>query len=147
VPRADGQGRLGVCEVLRTSQRTREYIANGEAEKEGRSLVDAMNDGALDGMQTFDNELERLWREGKVTKDVALSFATNTPNLALKMSGIAGTEREAQAPVRPDAKTEAPETSKKRGLGAFASVAQPAPPAPAKTPDLPGDVDVKDLME
>jgi twitching motility protein PilT len=149
VPRADGQGRLGVCEILRTSQRTREYIASGEAEKEGRSLVDAMNDGALDGMQTFDNELERLWREGVITKDVALSFATNTPNLALKMSGIAGTEREAQATARPDAKgkTEEAEAPKKKGLGAFSSVAQPTPPAPPKAPDLPGDVDVKDLME
>src|SRR5512136_1503302 len=59
VPKADGSGRLAICEILRSSQRTREYIQHGEAEKEGRSLVDAMNDGALDGMQTFDNELER----------------------------------------------------------------------------------------
>jgi twitching motility protein PilT len=146
VPRADGKGRLGVCEILRTSQRTREYVANGEAEKEGRSLVDAMNDGALDGMQTFDNELERLWREGIITKDVALSFATNTPNLALKMSGIAGTDREAQATARPETKAEPAESAKKKGLGAFASVAQPAPPAP-KAQELPADVDVKDLME
>jgi twitching motility protein PilT len=147
VPKADGKGRLGVCEILRTSQRTREYIANGEAEKEGRSLVDAMNDGALDGMQTFDNELERLWRQGVLTKDVALSFATNTPNLALKMSGIAGSDREDQIPARPETKAEAAEASKKKGLGAFASAAQPAVPPPPKTPDLPADVDVKDLME
>ena len=148
VPRADGKGRLGVCEILRTSQRTREYIQHGEAEKEGKSLVDAMNDGALDGMQTFDMELERLWRQGVLTKDVALSFATNTPNLALKMSGIAGTEREASATAPPASKNDAVEAPKKKGLGAFSSASQDVPKPPAsKLPEMPGGMDVKDLME
>jgi len=148
VPKADGKGRLGVCEILRTSQRTRDYIQHGEAEKEGKSLVDAMNDGALDGMQTFDMELERLWRQGVITKDVALSFATNTPNLALKMSGIAATEKESQAADRAEVKEEGGEQPKKKGLGAFAKLAQDAPPAPPpKLSELPANLDVKDLME
>jgi twitching motility protein PilT len=151
VPKADGSGRIGVCEILRSSQRTRDYIQHGESEQEGKSLVDAMNDGFLDGMQTFDNELERLWREGVITKEAALSFATNAPNLALKMSGIAGSSREAGA-TAPEQAQEAQEP-KKKGTGAFARLNQPAPPEPPAAPppapalDLDAAVDIKDLME
>jgi twitching motility protein PilT len=160
VPKADGSGRLGVCEILRSSQRTREYIQHGESEGEGKSLVDAMNDGALDGMQTFDMELERLWREGVFDKETALSFATNAPNLALKMSGIAGTSRESGPAGEPASKAEAEaEETKKKGLGAFAHLKQPeakqkrkleeaAKPAPPSI-NLETDpgIDIKDLME
>ena len=96
-------------------------------------------------MQTFDNELERLWREGVLTKDMALSFATNAPNLALKMSGIAGAEREAGVTGGPEPEgkqgTEAVEEApKKKGLGAFAawrSQDAAKPPAARHRPSCP----------
>lgn len=94
VPRADGKGRVAVCEIMKSTPRTREYIQKGESEKEGRSLLDAIQDGSLDGMQSFDMELERLWKEGVITKETALSYATNSPNLALRMSGISATTTE-----------------------------------------------------
>ena len=53
-----GGGRTAVCEILRSNSRTKEYVQEGE--REGKSLVDAMADGELEGMQTFDSELERL---------------------------------------------------------------------------------------
>ena len=48
-------GRMAIVELLKATMRTREYIENGE--KEGRSLVDAMRDGDIDGTQYFDGEL------------------------------------------------------------------------------------------
>ena len=42
--------------------RTRDYVVKGETE--GRSLTDAMHDGSVDGMQTFDDEIEKLWNNG-----------------------------------------------------------------------------------
>src|SRR4030095_5433355 len=57
-----GGGRLAIIEGLKATMRTREYIEMGE--KEGKSLLDAMRDGALDGMQYFDGELEKLVRAG-----------------------------------------------------------------------------------
>jgi Tfp pilus assembly ATPase PilU len=54
-----------------------------EGEREGKSLVDAMSDGALDGMQTFDGELEKLIHAGVIDKETGLSFATNRTNLQL----------------------------------------------------------------
>jgi twitching motility protein PilT len=85
VPRKDG-GRVAAIEILRSSMRTREYIVRGETE--GRSLVDAMTDGYLDGMQTFDRELERFVRQGLVDDETALSYATNPNNLALTLQGL-----------------------------------------------------------
>ena len=58
-----GGGRMAICEILRSNSRTKEYVQEGE--REGKSLADAMADGALDGMQTFDGELERLIGVGR----------------------------------------------------------------------------------
>jgi Tfp pilus assembly ATPase PilU len=74
-----------------SNSRTREYIERGE--KEGRSITDAMNDGEMEGMQTFDSVLENLIRGGQITTDVGLSYASNANNLKLQISDM-GTERE-----------------------------------------------------
>jgi twitching motility protein PilT len=79
-----GGGRLAVCEILKTSMRTREYIIKGEGT--GRSLTDAMHDGSDDGMQTFDDQLEKLWRQGAISKEVALLYASNPTNLSLRLT-------------------------------------------------------------
>ena len=81
-----GGGRIAAIEILVSNSRTREYIEKGE--KEGRSITDAMNDGALDGMQTFDKVLERYIREGLITKATGLAYATNSTNLSLAISDL-----------------------------------------------------------
>jgi twitching motility protein PilT len=78
-----GGGRVAICEVLRANSRTREYVQEGE--REGKSLNDAMEAGGLEGMQTFDQELERLIQTGVVDKETGLSFATNRTNLQLRL--------------------------------------------------------------
>lgn len=83
-----GGGRMAICEVLRATSRTREYVQEGE--REGKSLVDAMEDGQLDGMQTFDQEIERLINEGTIDKELGLSYATNRTNLQLKLETQGG---------------------------------------------------------
>jgi twitching motility protein PilT len=79
-----GGGRIAALEILKSSMRTRDYILKGETE--GRSLTDAMHDGLVDGMQTFDDEIEKLWNQGIITKEVALAYATNPTNLALRLT-------------------------------------------------------------
>src|SRR5262245_37324018 len=78
-----GGGRMAVCEVLRATSRTKEYVQEGE--REGKSLIDAMDDGVLEGMQTFDYVLEQLINNGMVDKELGLSYATNRTNLALRL--------------------------------------------------------------
>ena len=79
-----GGGRVAVLEILKSTMRTRDYVLKGETE--GRSLTDAMHDGQVDGMQTFDDELEKLWNNGVISKDIALAYSTNPTNLALRMT-------------------------------------------------------------
>jgi twitching motility protein PilT len=74
---------MAICEVLRANSRTKEYIAEGE--REGKSLLDAIEDGGIDGMQSFDQELERLINEGVIERDTGLSYATNRTNQELKL--------------------------------------------------------------
>ncbi|HET7294035.1 MAG TPA: PilT/PilU family type 4a pilus ATPase, partial [Vicinamibacteria bacterium] len=83
-----GGGRMAICEILRSTARTREYVQEGE--REGKSLIDAMNDSILDGMQSFDYELERLVHNGTLDKDTALSYSTNRTNLALRLDTQSG---------------------------------------------------------
>ncbi|HEV8631276.1 MAG TPA: PilT/PilU family type 4a pilus ATPase, partial [Thermoanaerobaculia bacterium] len=83
VPRVGG-GRVAALEILKSSERTREYILKGESE--GRSLLDAMADGDMEGMQTFDGVLERLVRQELISYDHALLYSTNETNLRLALS-------------------------------------------------------------
>jgi twitching motility protein PilT len=89
IPRKSG-GRLAVLEVLKSTMRTREYIERGEGE--GKTLLDAMRDGALDGMQYFDGEIEKLVREGVVSYATGLLYATNPGNLQVLLADISEDE-------------------------------------------------------
>jgi twitching motility protein PilT len=105
VPKMGG-GRVAVCEVLRSTSRTKEYVQEGE--REGKSLLDAMEDGVLEGMQSFDWELERLINAGVIDREVALSYATNRTNLQLKLDTQSG------ADAGPSIKTKSDEGVAKR---------------------------------
>jgi twitching motility protein PilT len=83
VPKVSG-GRVAVLEILKATLRTREYLEEGE--REGKSLLDAMRDGELDGMQHFDGELEKLVRSGAVSYATALLHATNAGNLRVQLA-------------------------------------------------------------
>ena len=81
-----GGGRIAVIEMLKSTLRTKEYIEKGD--NEGRSLLDAMRDGELDGMQHFDGELEKLVRAGTITMATAMLYSTNAGNLRLQMADV-----------------------------------------------------------
>ena len=90
IPRADFHGRIAAVEILRSTPRTREYIENGETE--GKSLLDAMRDGKLDGMQDFDTVIKDLIERNIVTVEDGLGFATNQNNLLLSLKGLTSGE-------------------------------------------------------
>jgi twitching motility protein PilT len=119
VPKKTG-GRLAVCEILRSTARTREYVQEGE--REGKSLLDAMNDSVLDGMQSFDYELERLINAGIVDRETGLTYSSNRTNLQLRLESNADTS-ELQA------------------------VAAKGAPAPAKKAAPPPKNEMDDLIE
>jgi len=73
---------------LKATSRTREYIERGESE--GKSLMDAMEQGELEGMQTFDGEIERMIRAGIIKKDDGIAYASNYGNLLLRLGDLGG---------------------------------------------------------
>jgi twitching motility protein PilT len=90
IPRADLRGRIAAVEILRSTPRTREYVENGEME--GKSLLDAMRDGKLDGMQDFDSEIKDLVERKVISIEDGLGFATNQNNLLLSLKGLTSSE-------------------------------------------------------
>jgi twitching motility protein PilT len=91
IPKAGG-GRRAILEILKSTMRTRDYLEKGDSE--GKTLLDAMKDGELDGMQHFDGELEKLARAGEISKKTALMFATNAGNLQVQMVDVPDEESE-----------------------------------------------------
>lgn len=85
VPTKSG-GRVAVLEILKSTMRTREYLEHGEAQ--GKSLLDAMRDGELEGMQYFDGEIEKLIRNQIITRAIGLLYATNQGNLRLQIADV-----------------------------------------------------------
>lgn len=90
IPRADGKGRVAAVEILKSNPRTREYIEKGESE--GKTLLDAMKDGEIDGMQDFDGVIRGLIEKEIITLEDGLSFATNQNNLLLQLRGLSSSE-------------------------------------------------------
>jgi twitching motility protein PilT len=81
---------VAAVEILKSTPRTREYIEMGESE--GKTLLDAMRDGKLEGMQDFDTVIRRMIEDNTVTMEDGLAFATNQNNLLLAMKGLSSTE-------------------------------------------------------
>jgi twitching motility protein PilT len=86
VPRKDGSGRVAAIEILKSNPRTRECVENGEGP--GGDLFELMKDGASEGMQTFDGEIEKLIRAGVIDLDTAMSHAVNPRDLQNNLKNL-----------------------------------------------------------
>jgi twitching motility protein PilT len=79
IPRKDGTGRIAIVELLKAHPRTQSCIDINDSS--GENLLQAMRDGASEGMQHFDGELEKLVQAGVVAFDTAMMHATDPQQL------------------------------------------------------------------
>ncbi|MFP3941068.1 MAG: type IV pilus twitching motility protein PilT [Thermoanaerobaculia bacterium] len=86
VPRADGIGRVPAVEVLVSTPYIRECIENKDKTKFIREQI-ALGTSQY-GMQTFDQSLFQLYKNGLITLDEALRRATNPDEFRLKIQGV-----------------------------------------------------------
>jgi twitching motility protein PilT len=86
VPRADGQGLVPAVEVMVSTALVRDCIAQAERTHELRDVI--ARGYTTYGMQTFDQSLMSLWRQGLITFEEALAQASNPDDFALKARGI-----------------------------------------------------------
>ncbi len=88
IPKEAG-GRIAAVEIMKSTFRTRDYILKGEGE--GRSLVDAIKDGDQEGMQGFDQVLEKLVRHNLISLENGMAYASNKGNFELAVADLKGT--------------------------------------------------------
>jgi twitching motility protein PilT len=89
VLRADEGGRIPAVEVMVSTARIRDCIGD---ETKTHEIYDAISQGySTYGMQTFDQSLMHMFRNGLVSYEEALRNATNPDDFALKVSGVSGT--------------------------------------------------------
>jgi twitching motility protein PilT len=89
VPRADGVGRVPAVEVLISTARVRECITEKDKTNE---INDAIAKGQTAyGMQSFDQSLMFLMKEGLITYEEALKHCTNPDDFSLRVKGILAT--------------------------------------------------------
>ncbi len=83
IPKKDG-GRVAILEVFKNTNRTRQYLECEDSS--GENLLEAVKNGAVEGMQHFDAELERLVRADTVDVQTALSYASDAQQLQSALS-------------------------------------------------------------
>ena len=70
-----GGGRVAAFEILRTSLRVKDTILNGESE--GKTFYEIMQAGRPFGMTTFDDYIVKLYEQGLITQETAISYASH----------------------------------------------------------------------
>ncbi len=89
VPRADGKGRVPAVEVMVSTARIRECIADKDMSKE---ITDSIAKGFTSyGMQTFDQSLMHHVKNGLIKYEAALAHVSNPDDFALRFKGISAT--------------------------------------------------------
>jgi twitching motility protein PilT len=97
IPRRDGAGRIPAVEVMISTPTIREYILDADKVSMLHTLI---AEGVTQyGMQTFDQSVLALLREGLITEEEALRNCNNPNELSLKLKGIAATSDRTWQPV------------------------------------------------
>jgi twitching motility protein PilT len=98
--RADGLGRVPAVEVMLNTGRVYERILDPE---QTATISDVIAESGYDGMQTFDQSLLGLVREGLVAEADAKAVATNPHDFALAVGSVPAAELVVQAAATPAA--------------------------------------------
>jgi twitching motility protein PilT len=89
IPRMDGQGRVPAVEIMISTP----YIAECVADREKTTLIrDAVASGVSQyGMQTFDQSIYQLYRDGYISFEQGMKYSSNPDNFKLRVMGIQST--------------------------------------------------------
>ena len=89
VPRSDGKGRVPGAEILINTAAVAENIRDAQ---KALNIPDLIADGSISyRMQTFDQSLMAWYKQGVISYENALFYATNPSEFALRASGIHST--------------------------------------------------------
>ncbi|MGB9760909.1 MAG: type IV pilus twitching motility protein PilT [Caldimicrobium thiodismutans] len=91
-----GGGRIAIFDILYNNLRAKEIILTGESE--GRTLYDVMTQGGPFGMQTFDQNLIELFREGLIEEEIA-SYHSIRKDIVGRQIELIKKERRKEEPI------------------------------------------------
>ncbi len=102
VPTVDGQ-RAAAIEILMDTPRVKDLIMKKRID----DLKEAMAAGIAEGMQTFDQALFKLYKEGRVDYENAMAYADSANDLRLKIKmDEVGEKKDAQEEENPKKETD-----------------------------------------
>jgi len=84
LPRKDGPGRVPAYEIMLLTPTISRLIREGKIWE----ITPFIEDGTIFGMQSFNQSLVKLVREGKVSEEVAANYADNKDEFILALRGI-----------------------------------------------------------
>ncbi len=84
----DGKGRFPATEIMIGNSVVRRHLMEGKTAE----LRKTMEAGEYYGMHTFDQDLLRLFREGKIDDKTVLEEASNPEDIALKLKSMSVAE-------------------------------------------------------
>ena len=83
IPNADGTGRVAAFEVLHANHAVRNLIREGKSHQ----LMTVMQTNRKLGMIAMDEAIMQLYREQKITKELAIQFAQDPDTMANRLMG------------------------------------------------------------
>ena len=84
MPLLDGSGRVPACEVLISTPTIVELIKEGKVDE----IEYYIKDGSLYDMQTFDQALLNLYKEKKISEEIALAYADRRNELMMSLKEL-----------------------------------------------------------
>ena len=84
LPTMDGQSRIPILEIMASTPYIRQLIIDGKMSE----LYTSISRGLNEGMMTFDQDLLRATKEGKISKEAALAESSRPDNLLSMLQGI-----------------------------------------------------------
>ncbi len=85
LPSKDG-GRVATFEIMRNTMRTRELMLNGESKE--KTFYGVIEDGKPHGMNTFDQDIFKLFEAGKVTEETATLAASDRSKIVMMIDKL-----------------------------------------------------------
>ena len=82
-------GRVAAVEIMFKTSLIEELIV----EERVLEITEAIEKGKIYGMQTFDQSLYQLYKQGLISKEEALNNATSPSDMELRMKGLLGDEK------------------------------------------------------
>jgi twitching motility protein PilT len=91
----DGKSRYPATEILIVNSVIRRHLVDGKAAE----VYKVIENGAYYGMHSFDQDLLRLYSEGKIDEKMVIENSNNPEDVALKLKNIAAGQQMADNPI------------------------------------------------